>query len=265
MLKKVKSKQINPRFCPICNMPLLMNFAITDCFGKDTLWYLCKCGCFVNAEKQVNKSFYTSLYKDVYNSLKQVKERVAYFMDRYINLIEEMTYGRKFLDVGFTDTHYMDYMTDRGWIVDGIDLIENKYITGDFETHDFKNKRYDCIYMGQVLECFNDPVGMLKKAYGLLRQEGVLLICTPCADLAFHSGIKYFGHWNGSANQIYFSTRTLLDTLHKIGYNVVVQYEHIGQRTLNWNVIHVIARRESEEDKYVFETRDEDKQDLQTV
>ena len=143
MLKKVKSKQVEPRICPICDMPMLMNFAITDTFGMETIWYLCKCGCFVNNEKHVNKNFYTSLYRDVYNSLKEVKGRIHYFMDRYINLIEELTYGRKFLDVGFTETHYMDYMADRGWLVDGIDLMENKYITGDFETHDFKYKRYD--------------------------------------------------------------------------------------------------------------------------
>lgn len=256
MLKKVKSKQVEPRICPICDMPLLMNFAITDCFGKDTIWYLCKCGCFVNGEKQVNKNFYTSLYKDVYNSLKQVKERVAYFMDRYINLIEEMTYGRKFLDVGFTETYYMDYMEDRGWLVDGIDLIDNKYITGDFETHDFKHKRYDCIYMGQVLECFDKPIEALKKAYGLLRQEGVLLISTPNADAAFHSGIKYFGHWNGDGCLVFFSQRKLIDILEKIGYNIVVKYEHFGQRTLNWNVTHIVARRDKEEDIYIPEVKD---------
>jgi len=99
-------------------------------------------------------------------------------------------------------------------------------------------------------------VGMLKKAYGLLRQEGVLLLTTPCADSAFNSGIKYFGHWNGAGNLVYFSLPKLLDECKKIGYNVVMARENYGQRFLNWNTMHVILQREKEEDPYIPEVKD---------
>src|SRR3972149_3930737 len=232
------------RLCPICGFPLLMNYPILDCYNNNTIWFLCKCGCLVNNESKVDKSFFNEEYRKVFKELKQVKSRSQYFMDMFLPLVEEITYGRKFLDVGFCEPYNIDYLEERGWLTNGIDLLDNKYIKGDFETHEFESfEQYDFIYMGGMIESFNYPVQALEKAYKMLRNEGCLLITTPCADSIFISGIKRFGHWNGKSSLCFFSKRKLLEILQNIGYNVVVQRENYGQRFLTWNTVHILVQK----------------------
>ncbi len=242
MIKSSKNKE--PRLCPICGLPLIINYPILDCYNNDTNWFLCKCGCIVNLNKRVDKTFFNEEYRKVYQSLKQVKERNKYFMDMYLPLIEEMTYGRKFLDIGFCEPYNIDMLTEKGWISTGIDLMDNKYIKADFEDYTPEPyENYDFIYMGGILESFNFPVQALEKSYKLLRNEGCLLVTTPCADSIFISGIKKFGHWNGKSALMFFSKRKILEILEKIGYNIVVVRENYGQRFLNWNNLHILVQK----------------------
>jgi 2-polyprenyl-3-methyl-5-hydroxy-6-metoxy-1,4-benzoquinol methylase len=60
-------------------------------------------------------------------------------------------------------------------------LINNEkvnYIHSDiFEYH--KEKKYDFITMGEVLEHVEDPIGLLKQLYRLLKDDGKVFITTP--------------------------------------------------------------------------------------
>lgn len=226
--------------CPICNREVQINFEVTEEVSPID-WYVCMCHTMFNCVK-VDKKFFGKLYKKRWESRTDMKERFEYLQRMYLPLIEEMTFGRKFLDVGFTLQYGMDYLKERGWITVGIDLIPNDHIQGDFETFKIP-ETFDYINMGHCLESFSDPVKAIEKAYSLLNRNGFLLITHPNPEMIFEIGLQSFGHWNYKQNKIFISKNKLEEICKRIGFDVVVSYRNISQRFVMFNDLHLLLQK----------------------
>ncbi len=227
--------------CPICKRRISVKYKV-DNAGEIVEWYHCFCGTIFH-NKGINKNYFDKAYQEKWMQMKEVEKRFDYLMRTYLPFIEDLTYGRKFLDVGFTLPYHIKLLARRGWITTGIDLIENEYIKGDFEKFDFKANKFDFILFGHCLESFIKPVEAIEKAYNLLNPQGILMITTPNPELIFLDGLKEFGHWMHKEKWIFISKEQLKKMICKIGFKWVLGRRNISQRYIVWNDIHVILQK----------------------
>lgn len=227
--------------CPACSVECKLSFTISD--EAHTDWVFCKCGTIFQTKKN-DKAHFDEAYLKKYTDYKALQDRADYFMRLYLPLVRELTYGRRFLDVGHAFEHNIKALEADGWIAEGIDLIPGAgQITGDFETHDFKNKRYNFILMGRVLESMENPIRALLKAKDLLMVNGVLAIVTPDAELVYQKGMFEFGNWNPEDKWIIFSEEQLKKILVTLGFKVIVSKKDTERRGIGWNHMHIIAQK----------------------
>lgn len=230
--------------CPVCGARCYWNVLI----GK-VHWFQCRCGCFFHCERRDidkiwNKEYGEKLANAVKHDVKRYPQRVDYLLRMYAPLVEELTYGREFLDIGFTIPAVIESMKERGWVSTGIDLIPNDYITGDFSTFDFGFHRYSFILMNDVLQCFDDPISVLQKAYSLLAPTGVLLVLTPDTEILpmLHHPAE-FGHFGHRPHRCLFSRRQLLKSCDKIGYDMIMNWRNIDFRFFTTNELHLMLQK----------------------
>lgn len=229
--------------CPACEREVKLSFTIAD--EEKTPWCFCSCGSVFH-QKLIDKKIFNEEWLKKYSEWKALKERYEYTERVYLPLVEELTYGRRFLDVGFGLDHHITNLSKRGWVTQGIDLISNPYITADFETHDFKNEKYDFIHMGQVLESFTEPIKALYKAKELLRKDGLILITSPDAELIYSIGMWKFGNWNPNEKWIMFGETQIKKILDKLGFNIIISHKNTEQRFMAWNTWHILAQKKDE-------------------
>lgn len=229
--------------CPACQSECKLSFTIAD--EEKTDWVFCSCGSVFH-QKKIDKKVWDAEWLKKYSDWKAIEERYEYLRRVYIPIAEELTYGRRFLDVGFGCDYHIKGLSERGWITDGIDIIPNDHITGDFETHNFGNEKYDFILMGQVLESFENPIKAIYKAKELLMPKGLLMVVSPDAELIYQVGMWRFGNWNAKEKWILFSEQQIRKILDVLGFDIVVCHKNREQRFMNWNCYHLIAQKRSE-------------------
>lgn len=243
--------------CPLCHRQVYQAIKTkskikdTDNFVTSD-WLFCLCGCVFN--QSPSEEVFTQDYRKAYSEMKGAEERQNYYIYTYGNFIEEITYGRKFLDVGYCMPYNIIEMRKRGWLATGLDLIEDKdYHTGDFLTFDFGKERFDFIKMTDFLQCISDPLKAIKKAYDLLYPNGVLFISTPDTDLIKDNFFPNFGHWNAKENRQFVNENILREMLSKCGDDLTGKFEvklihrDISRRFVSWNNIHLITNKNKRE------------------
>lgn len=226
--------------CPICKREVFIDFNVIE-EVKTIGWGVCMCQTMFH-DIPVDKKFFGKLYLRQWQGMSDMKERFEYLQRMYVPIIEELTFGRKFFDVGFTLPYAIDYLRQRGWIAAGIDLVPNKYVQGDFEVFDIP-ERFDYMLMGHCLECFADPIKALRKAFGLLNYNGFLLITHPNPEMIFEIGLQKFGHWNYKQNHTFISKHKLEDIAKRIGFNIIMSHRNISQRFVMHNDLHLLLQR----------------------
>lgn len=124
-----------------------------------------------------------------------------------INWISSQTKGESVLDVGCSQGILSVILAREGKQVTGIDIcqesidyavvsLEQEDATVrqfvDFECVDFvsyvknKNKKYDSIVMGEILEHLGDPERFIRYAFDYLNDDGVLIITVPFGVNDYH-------------------------------------------------------------------------------
>lgn len=230
------------------------------------------CGCGYVFHDQEFKHKFDADYVKKYQDLKLINERFDYYIRLFAQIIEEKTYGKRMLDVGFCTTHIIDGFSKRGWITTGIDLIPNDHLTGDFETFDFGVAKFDLIWMGDVLQCFEQPIHAIYRAYELLNPDGILFVSTPNSDLLRKEGIKTFGHWDYKVNRSFINESILRRALAVCDRDFTGTFTPIyfdaantSQRFVTWNNMHCIARKDKIEDLMPFEMSLEESKSTQNI
>lgn len=228
--------------CPACQSDVKLSFTIAD--KERTDWVFCKCGSVFH-QKRVEKAYFNDEYHQKYSDYKALPERYDYILRLYLPIIKELTYGVRSLDVGYGCDFNIKSLTEDGWIAEGIDLIDSRdgQIVGDFEKHDFKNKKYNFIFMGSVLESFHDPIKALFKAKELMFKGGALLIVTPDAELIYEKGMFEFGNWNPNDKSIIFSEKQLRKILETLGFKIIMARKDTQKRCIGWNHVHFLVQK----------------------
>lgn len=252
-LKKSTEKEILPvtlKSCPVCGRPTLYAYNVTEEqeFNKGVgTWYKCSCGVIFQGEFPVG-GVYNEKYKADYLAAKEYADRSIHTHRTYIDLLEELTYGRKWLDVGYSYEEPMNWLKERGWITWGIELnpsaLEDTYhIKGDFEKYDFREKKFDVIWMGHVFQSFRDPKGALRKAYSLMPEDGVVVITTPDIDFLHQITPIRFPHWKHKEHYTLWNKVSLKREAEKSGFQVVMCRSNFSERYLSWWDIHIILQK----------------------
>jgi len=229
--------------CPVCSREVWINFQVIEEVSEID-WYTCMCHSMFHGIK-IDKKYFGKLYLKRWKLMADMKERFEYLQRIYLPIVEEKTFGRKFLDVGFTLPYTIEYLKARGWISIGVDLVPNDYIQGDFEKCELPDK-FDYINMGHCLECFDDPIGAIRKAYNLLNYNGMLLITHPNPEMIFEIGLKNFGHWSYKQNRILISKNKLEDIASRTGFDVVMSHRNISQRFVMHNDLHLLLQKKEQ-------------------
>ena len=213
-------------------------------------WYRCQCG-IIFQSKLPDHNCYDEDYVKKSNMEKEANLRIPHPAYITAPLIEETTYGRMMLDVGFNTRHTMDYFKERGWLTWGIDcnkdlVGEGNIYKGDFETYDFSpnisddklkelgikevKRTFDLIWMSHVLEHFNDPIKALQKAYNLLSPTGMMYISVADIDFLTKTGVGAYPHWSKHEHNILWSERALVRELKRIGFDIIMKRRNISKR-----------------------------------
>lgn len=238
--------------CPLCNSTLHNKIIVGNEETGLVPWYLCQCGYMFNLVAVKREEVFNEEYLVECANRKGANDRILYYARLYFPLIEELTYGRRALDVGCANGVLVDELRRRGWLAAGIDLADTGHIKGDFEVYDFKGERFDLILMMDVVQSFFDVLAGLKKAVSLLRPNGILFIVTPNTDLMRRDIIARFGHFDMDVNRSFINEKILNDAMIKAcpdfsaRMNLIVGIpDNVSQRFLSWNNMHMMYQKRS--------------------
>jgi len=262
--KKQEEGLVYPHSCPVCGIESSYVYRIEDGKNNDkSSWTRCQCGVIFQDDLPADKDIYNDKYIAELHGAKEGKDRYEYSVRTYAPLIEEITYGRMMLDVGFASPHLINAMEERGWLTWGIDINpaitgkENLY-KGNFIDYDFslsgKNvkdatgldkieRTFDLIWMGHVLEHFHDPIAALKRAYNLLEEKGVLFISTPDIEFINKTGVSGWPHFKKSEHYVLWSESALNRELERLGFKIVMSRRNFSSRYMSWWDIHCLAQK----------------------
>lgn len=248
--KDEKLRKFDPKQCPICGA---LTFLVYHMQTKEELSHYWHCRCGVVFQEKcpeiVVENIYNEKYVESYIGMgNKYINAVKYPVRLYAPLIEELTYGRKMLDVGFLSHFFMQEMSKRGWLTWGIDFVHGvsdseRIIKGNFETHDFKDQKFNLIWMSHVFEHFKSPKNIIKKCYDLMPEDGVLYIATPDTDFIHTRSNSGFTHWRRDEHYIMWSKEALTRELEKAGFDVVMVRRNYEIRFTSWDDIQIIAQK----------------------
>lgn len=235
--------------CPVCLRTVFNNFTLTDMAGEKAGWYMCFCGCKFHAEPPYPpEKIYTQKFRNEYRDGKRQKERQEYIIRLYAPMVEELTWGRKHLDVGLVYPYLLDSMQERGWVSRGTSRCSQDGDRPDIEICNPEDKkpdteRWDLITMIDVLQTFENPVGELHKAYKMMQAGGCLLVITPDADQLDLVGWHGWGHWNRREHRCYWSGRMFLDVVKRLGFDVVAFWRNVNLKFTASRTFHCLLQK----------------------
>ena len=246
MEKTNKEFQEKAVHCPICQSHIRIDYKVVDMNKTRVAWNHCYCGTIFHTQG-LDRSLFNEEYLDKWKKMKEIDDRFDYLYRCYFssieNIVAEQTYGRKFLDVGFTLPVIIEKLKEKGWISTGIDLIKNDYITDDFMTFEFKEK-FDCILMGHVLESLSDPIAALEKAFDMIDDMGCLVLTTPCPELIRKTGPREFGHFANYKEKHVFLPRNVIKAVaDRCGFTELLYIRNECRRFTMWNDAHFIFQK----------------------
>jgi SAM-dependent methyltransferase len=260
-----EAMQVLPKCCPVCGVATNYVYAIEEgATGKQAKWYRCTCG-LVFQENYPSHSGYDMKYFEDYAKMKEGDKRLIHSARTYAPLIEELTYGRMMLDVGYCVPNNMDFFKDRGWLTWGIDINpeiggNSRFYRGDFTTFDFDlpaktdelkaladgdsfKRTFDLIWMNHSFEHFNDPLAVLSKAVNLLSETGVLFIALPDIDFITKTGVTGYPHFKMDEHYTLWTENSLKREVERLGMKVIMCRRNFSSRFSSWYDIQLIAQK----------------------
>lgn len=249
---------LNPARCPICGIETTYSYNIEESDNKAVLWYRCQCGVIFQTEKPKGKPLFSDKITE------DMRANFEHQCKIYSPIIEELTYGRKILEVGTGNVTYnLEAFARRGWLTWGIEkdaraIPQPNIYRGDFITYDFSpqiegldkhvsdnipDMKFNLIWASQVLEENSDPIEFFKKAYNILEGEGVLYLSTPDIDFINKTGLSNFIHWDKKRNKILWSEAALKRELERVGFKIIMCRRNFAKRFRGYYDVHIIAQK----------------------
>lgn len=164
------------------------------------------------------------------------------FRNRHRDL-EKHVKGRRLLEVGCAYGFLLDYLSDMGWDVTGVEIspLSSSYArdrlgldvrTGSVETADLKEGSFDAILLLDVLEHLHRPYDTLDRIARLLTPEGVLVVQCPWELFHWEEVMEALlrGMKPGTiepdsvpAHLYFFQPKTLEGVLKKGGFKIIAR------------------------------------------
>ena len=172
----------------------------------------------------------------------------------------------KFFEVGAGMGYFLDFARQHGFEVSGIEFsalgakaCKEKFglevLQSSFENYSTTENIYNVIFMGDVLEHFNEPLEMLQKAYTMIKPGGIVAVEVPSmfnciAGKLAVSGLTILGTTKKMPMPPYhvneFTPRTLTLMLRTSGFSAVGIIQRIKSPqsiTLRGNVFEKTAKK----------------------
>lgn len=241
-LERKKEAGEKPR-CRVCGLLLQIKYTMKNTQNEELIYKLCRCGT-IQHDDLVDKTKFNEEYLKKLKDTKFFLERIDYARRTYMPIIEDATYGRESFDIGFGFIENITDMRKRGWLADGIDLIKNENSTGDFETTEILDMRWDLVIMHHVLAGFDDPMKTLRKAIDLIKPGGLLFLMAPDTSLIFRTTYAEFGHWAKENRTMLSLHRTIIECIrYGMEETPLVSISNTSRRFLYFNDYHLIMRK----------------------
>lgn len=220
--------------CPICNSKKIKAFLpVKDYFLTQEDFELWKCetcsfifthaledeeniGKYYKSEEYIShsdkkKGFFAALYQ--YGRKYMLKKKY-----KSISKFQKQEKG-KLLDIGSGTGHFIHFMQEKGWDVEGIEMDKNarEYSIKEFSLKVQDNKalfntefeQKDVISLWHVLEHLYEPEKYMQRILEILKDDGLLLIALPNANSwdAKHYG-KYWAAYDVPRHQWHFTPKS---------------------------------------------------------
>jgi SAM-dependent methyltransferase len=129
--------------------------------------------------------------------------------------------GAKVLDFGCGDGKFLDRLQDRGWQTYGIEPSSDvAFLRHRRLTEPPQDGSFDFVLLHHVLEHVRQPLDVLERLAGALRDGGLLFVSVPRLDtLPMHQDLKYC--LDGRKHLMSFSQVCLTGLLARAGLSVV--------------------------------------------
>ena len=201
--------------CPVCKLSTCLANYVIEPNGDEGLWYRCNCGVTFQGEEPKQECI-----KEPVSDVNRILNGTRIYTD----LIEESTYGRKFIP---TDSAEIDkYLEDRGWV---------KMVS--------QEDKPDFIICDGVLEQQIDCIDFINTAYNLLNYKGILYIDTPNTDFLSRTNIINYHHWVSNENYILWNKRSLVRELEKVGFDIILTRDNPTTHFRKPDTVQVIAQK----------------------
>ena len=147
------------------------------------------------SHSDIRKGLFASVYQ-------QVRK---YTLGRKRAMISKFQPGGELLDIGCATGQFLNYMSEYGWNVTGIEPDEKTRTRAISEyglkvlpeegLNTIRNGTFDLITMWHVLEHVSDLNGRMEQLRNLLKSQGTLIIAVPNCDA--YDAVKYRAFWAG--------------------------------------------------------------------
>lgn len=237
-----------------------------------------KCGLvYVNPQPEMLSGHYDESYYAAWRDKQSVKRRLMW-QKRLLGVMDYKKGGR-LLDVGCGLGTFLEVAAKRGFSVSGTEVSEYscRYIkntfgitveNGSLHGLNFTDGCFDVITFWHCLEHTCDPIADLKKAYKLLKNDGLLVVAVPNINnyimrilyrIVKGKKLKLFSVDAKELHLFHFSEKTMETMLKKAGFRILRKEMDLVQilpakRILDWLALlfYMVTRRNFSEGLKVY-------------
>jgi len=200
------------------------------------IWVKCNdCGLiYANPipDKDSLNEYYSLLAKEDDINVEQRFEFLVRMSNKRLEKIEKYHDKSNILDIGTGSGVFVGAAIDRGWDANGLELAEGncqyakekfniELINKDFYEFD-PDEKYDVVTLFEVIEHLRDPVKAIKKARGLLKEDGLFVLATPIRDSLYGKKAEEKNiFWTTVEHLIYFDKNIIINYLEENGFEVL--------------------------------------------
>ncbi len=179
--------------CPICN---IRSFRLYHTYGNKlqyTYVYCKNCGVVYQSPRpKYDKDFLEAAYERYFvfdPNYEYTQEELNEFRPEVHEILEYDPRHSSLLDIGSCMGSFLKIAMEEYSEVEGVEISENmaSYTEKKLKINILRSqfselstaKKYSCIHMSHVIEHIPNPNEWLQKAYDLLEDNGILVVCVP--------------------------------------------------------------------------------------